>query len=108
MIHLKSISLKATTPELATEFPFNVPAVQSLSEIRFTSPVTFFVGENGSGKSTLIEAIACAAGSIAVGSDNTTTDSTLNSVRKFADSLKLTWSKRTRRGFFLLAEDFFG
>ena len=108
MIHLKSISLKSRISAPAGEFPFNVPAVQSLSEIKFTSPVTFFVGENGSGKSTLIEAIACAAGSIAVGSDDTTTDRTLNSVRKFAESLKLTWYKRTRRGFFLRAEDFFG
>src|SRR5690348_10902782 len=108
MIHLKSISLKTPIPEPATEFPFNVPAVQSLRELRFTSPVTFFVGENGSGKSTVMEAIACAAGSIAVGSDNTSTDRTLNSVRRFADSLKLTWSRRTRRGFFLRAEDFFG
>jgi predicted ATPase len=85
-----------------------VPAVQSLGELEFNAPVTFFVGENGSGKSTLLEAIACAAGSIAVGSDNTTTDRTLDSVRKLADGLKLTWYKRTRRGFFLRAEDFFG
>jgi predicted ATPase len=108
MIHLKTISLKARISEPAAGFPFNVSVLQSLSEIRFTSPVTFFVGENGSGKSTLIEAVACAAGSIAVGSDNTGTDRTLESVRKFAESLKLTWSKRTRRGFFLRAEDFFG
>src|SRR5215471_3044665 len=108
MIHLRSLSFKPKISETAVAFPFNVPAVQSLSELRFTSAVTFFVGENGSGKSTLIEAIACAAGSIAVGSDNTSTDRTLISVRKFADSLKLGWSRRTRRGFFLRAEDFFG
>src|SRR5688572_17268610 len=108
MIHLKSVSLKARISVPAAGFPFTVPAVQSLSELRFTSPVTFFVGENGSGKSTLLEAIACAAGSIAVGSDNTAADRTLNSVRTLADCLKLTWHKRTRRGFFLRAEDFFG
>jgi len=77
MIHLKSISVKGGISEPG--FPFNVPVVQSLSELRFTSPVTFFVGENGCGKSTFIEAIACAAGSIAVGSDNTTTDHRINS-----------------------------
>jgi predicted ATPase len=108
MIHLKSISLKSTLPEKASGFPFSVPALQSLSEIEFISPVTFLVGENGSGKSTLLEAIACAAGSIAVGSDNTSADRTLDSVRKFANALKLSWSKRTHRGFFLRAEDFFG
>ncbi len=38
-------------------FPFNLPWLENF-ELRFTSPVTFLVGENGSGKSTLIEAIA--------------------------------------------------
>jgi predicted ATPase len=108
MIHLRSVSFKPKISATAVAFPFNVPAVQSLSKLEFTSPVTFFVGENGSGKSTLIEAIACATGSIAVGSDNTNTDRTLNPVRRLADCLKLTWTKRTRRGFFLRAEDFFG
>jgi predicted ATPase len=108
LIHLKSISLRTRNSETAAGFPFNVSALQSLGEIKFTAPVTFFVGENGSGKSTLMEAIACSAGSIAVGSDNTAMDRTLDSVRNFADSLKLTWLKRTRRGFFLRAEDFFG
>ncbi len=39
--------------------PFRVPAVQHVKKhgLRFTSPVTFFVGENGSGKTTLLEAI---------------------------------------------------
>ena len=38
-------------------FPFDLPWLASF-QLRFTTPVTFFVGENGSGKSTLIEAIA--------------------------------------------------
>jgi predicted ATPase len=40
-----------------TRFPFSILALQEL-ELRFTSPVTFFIGENGSGKSTLVEALA--------------------------------------------------
>src|SRR5262245_66600820 len=108
MVHLKSISLKSKLAEPASGFPFSVPAVQSLSQIELSSPVTFLVGENGSGKSTLLEAIACAAGSIAVGSDSTSADRTLDSVRKFDKALKLRWSKRTQRGFFLSAEYFFG
>ena len=39
----------------------NLPVVkylQSLEELAFEKPVTFFVGENGTGKSTLLEAIA--------------------------------------------------
>lgn len=89
-------------------FPFNVPIIQALQEINFQAPVTFFVGENGSGKSTLMEAIACAIGSVTVGSESVKTDPTLAHMRKLADHLRLTWSKRTHKGFFLRAEDFFG
>jgi predicted ATPase len=89
-------------------FPFNVPVIKALSEIEFTSDVTFFVGENGSGKSTLLEGIACAAGSITVGSDSAETDQTLRRIRALAKAFKLTWTKKTRTGFFLRSEDFFG
>lgn len=42
------------------EWPWSVPCVRVLLRegLRFTSPVTFVVGENGSGKSTLVEALA--------------------------------------------------
>ncbi|HEY6223675.1 MAG TPA: hypothetical protein VIW26_07820, partial [Gemmatimonadales bacterium] len=36
------------------------------------------------------------------------TDATLAAQRRLGDVLRLTWSQRTRRGFFLRAEDFFG
>jgi predicted ATPase len=42
---------------LSEEYPFNLPLIRSL-DLRFTSIVTFFVGENGTGKSTVIEALA--------------------------------------------------
>jgi predicted ATPase len=107
MIHLKSLALKQfeNPPD---SFPFNLPIIQTLPEIKFTAPVTFFVGENGSGKSTLLEAIACAAGSITVGSKNLEADETLAKIRKLARQFKLSWQKKTRKGFFLRAEDFFG
>jgi predicted ATPase len=108
MQHLKSVSVRKWPEQDNSLFPFNLPIVQSLEEMNFTSPVTFLVGENGSGKSTLLEALACAIGSVTVGSESVKTDKTLASVRKFAQHLKLTWQKRTQRGFFLRAEDFFG
>jgi predicted ATPase len=82
--------------------------VKSLREIQFTAPVTFLVGENGSGKSTLLEAIACAVESITVGSESVRTDASLAPLRKLARYFRLAWTKRTRKGFFLRAEDFFG
>lgn len=89
-------------------FPFTLEIVKSLREIQFDSPVTFFVGENGSGKSTILETIACAAESITVGSESVRTDKSLAPLRKLAQYFRLVWTKRTRKGFFLRAEDFFG
>lgn len=106
MIHLRSITQKGINEEEG--FPFNVPVIRALNEIEFHAPVTFFVGENGSGKSTLMETIACAAGSVTVGSESVKTDPSLAHIRKLAGRLRLTWTKRTHKGFFLRAEDFFG
>lgn len=123
MIHLRSLAY-APPARPPDEFPFNVPFVRALAQqnaaqpgtplaqeaaaMQFDQPVTFFVGENGSGKSTLLEALACAAGSITVGAEGVGTDPTLAAVRLFARYLKLVWNKRTRRGFFMRSEDFFG
>ena len=89
-------------------FPFSVPAIRSLESLDLSQPVTFFVGENGSGKSTVLEAIAAAARLPTVGSDEVQSDGTLAAQRELAEALQLVWSRRTKRGFFLRAEDFFG
>lgn len=104
---LRSIEMKRSGG-LPDGFPFDVPAVQSFTGIELNASVTFFVGENGSGKSTLLEAIACAVGSITVGSESVETDQTLADIRRLADTLKLSWTRKTRAGFFMRAEDFFG
>jgi len=106
MLHLTKINLRPL-PE-SKQFPFSLPLLQSLKEIEFDSPVTLFVGENGSGKSTILEALACAAEMIVVGSESTKRDPSLVHARELAKYFKLSWTRRTRRGFFLRAEDFFG
>ena len=108
MLHLKSISVREFSSQDQDSFPFDLEIVRSLRELQFTAPVTFFVGENGSGKSTVMEAIACAVESITVGSESVRTDRSLAPVRKLAQYFRLAWTKRTRKGFFLRAEDFFG
>ena len=105
---LRSISLRGGIAESERAFPFGVPAIRSLGELALPSAVTFFVGENGSGKSTLLEAIAAAIGLPAIGSDRVADDATLSAQRALARRLRLSWSVRTHRGFFLRAEDFFG
>ena len=108
MIHLKSITVREFSETDKDTFPFDLEIVRSIREIQLASPVTFFVGENGSGKSTILEAIACAAESITVGSESVRTDKSLAPIRKLAQYFRLAWNKRTHKGFFLRAEDFFG
>ncbi len=92
----------------ATHFPFTVPVIRSLETLAFPTAVTFFVGENGSGKSTLLEGIAAAARLPAVGSSDLDADATLDAQRELGRALRLVWTRKTSRGFFLRAEDFFG
>lgn len=107
MIHLREVQVQAKEKS-NDNFPFNVPIIQSLQSLTLDSPVTFLVGENGSGKSTLLEGIACAVGSITVGADSVDNDASLESMRQLARAFKLIWNKRTRKGFFMRSEDFFG
>jgi predicted ATPase len=52
------ISLELVRPPVASEaYPFNLAAIRTL-DLRFSRPVTFFIGENGTGKSTVMEALA--------------------------------------------------
>ena len=98
---LLRVSKKRDWP--SAEFPFSVPAVRAFSSLELGA-VTFFVGENGSGKSTLLEAIATVAELPSLGGDG----ETLASQRELGAHLRLSWSPRTRAGFFMRAEDFFG
>src|SRR5690242_8719984 len=108
MAHLRSIAKAVPQDERAERFPFSVPVVRALQELSLDAPVTFFVGENGSGKSTVLEGIAAAAGLPTVGSAGLDDDETLSAQRSLGRALKLVWRQRTRHGFFLRAEDFFG
>jgi predicted ATPase len=105
--HLAGVRL--VRPRGATgTFPFSVPAIASLPELVLDAPVTMLVGENGSGKSTLLEAIAIAARITTAGSIEAADDPSLAGVRELAAALRLSWTGRRHRGFYLRAEDFFG
>ena len=106
---LRSIRFRAHE---ADTYPFDTPVIKTLlgDELTFDGPVTVLAGENGSGKSTLLEAIACAIDAVAVGSQEVSRDASLEAGRSLAALMTPVWSpvKRTHRGFFLRAEDFFG
>lgn len=107
MLYLKTLSLKQPTQD-ENLFPLNLPLFGPDFHLELTTPVTLLVGENGSGKSTLLEGLAVAAERVVAGADELADDESLPAARLLASHLRLSWSKRTSRGFFLRAEDFFG
>jgi predicted ATPase len=107
---LKKVSLLRDRVSDWEKYPFTVPVIRALDELELTSQVTYFVGENGSGKSTLLEAIASHVGfSLEGGSRNvrfSTTEST-NEIDPLTARLRLSWTRKNGKGFYLRAESFF-
>ncbi len=92
----------------ATEiYPFNIPALQTFEELEIPSNVTFFVGENGSGKSTLLEAIADISGFHTAGGNRNHLYDVHSAQSDLAEYIKLSWSLKVTKGFFLRAETFY-
>lgn len=102
---LRSLSLRESAPEGA--YPFDVPAVGELDELRL-SPITVLVGENGSGKSTIVEAIAVAAGFNPEGGGRNLQFTTHSTHSELAEHLALRWATKPNWGWFLRAETFYG
>lgn len=94
-------------------YPFNLPWLQDEDfELRFTTPVTIFVGENGSGKSTLIEAIAALSGYDEAGGgkgyrpvDHSTAIDKSGAL--LGDAIRAAWLPKITEGWFFKAESFF-
>ena len=107
MIYLRSLTLAESSAE-KDYFPFSLPIWQQTQQITFDSSVTMFVGENGSGKSTVLETLALAINMITIGSEAVNRDKSLRRLKELSYAFKLVWNKKTKRGFFLRAEDFFG
>ncbi len=106
MAHLISIRQKPAF-DTARGFPFGVPAIGSTTSLKLDASVTFFVGENGTGKSTLLEAIAAGTNAIAIGGNDIARDESLCAAHELANAYRFAWKRKTGRGFFLRAEDFF-
>ena len=58
MLHLEEVKLFPEQYPTNDYYPFNIDVLRQTRSLRFSSPVTFFIGENGAGKSTLLEAMA--------------------------------------------------
>lgn len=109
-MRLKKIAVLRERITQPREYPFSVPAIASLDTICVTSRVCFLVGENGTGKSTLLEAIAAHYGfGLEGGNRNFSprTTETVNAIEPLVKALRLSFTNRTGRGFYLRAESFF-
>ncbi|KAB2951512.1 AAA family ATPase [Heliorestis acidaminivorans] len=107
-MYIRSIRIRKEELPSYSEYPFSLPAVRELDEIRLHPKVTFFVGENGTGKSTLLEAIAVAIGFNPEGGTKNFNFSTQDSHSDLHRYLTVIRSpKKPRDGFFLRAESFY-
>ncbi|MGQ0799655.1 MAG: AAA family ATPase [Pseudomarimonas sp.] len=89
------------------QYPFTIRSIMRGLPLRFSTPVTFLVGENGSGKSTLLEALAWALGFSDQGGDRSNAYAEGADGHALGRALALRWRKRVSGGFFLRAETFF-
>jgi predicted ATPase len=103
--YLERISAREDAVSDGADFPFTLPFVRNL-DVRFTAPVTFFVGENGSGKSTLIEAIAeCCRLPVSGGGRNEIGSGHGPQARsELAPALRAAFHRQPRDGYFFRAE----
>lgn len=89
-------------------YPYNIPSIANLTELKFRKSVSFIIGENGSGKSTLVEAIAINAGFNPEGGSRNFNFNTMESHSELFQDIRLIRSvNRNKDGFFLRAESFY-
>lgn len=106
--YLKEIQLKTDTIPSYENYPFSIPAIRSLSSLKFHPDVTFIVGENGSGKSTLIEAISLYLGfSIEGGSQHVNLQTHANSSSLYQHLKGIKSFRKPSDYFFLRAESLY-
>lgn len=107
VLPLKSLEIQPWETK-SEGFPWNLEVLRQSGKIEFPDPVTILCGDNGSGKSSLLELVAAAAGLPAIGYHSVEEDPTLAAIKKLLPQVKLIWTRKPGRGFFLRAEDFFG
>ncbi len=89
-------------------YPFNIPSISNLDELKFNKNVTFLIGENGIGKSTFIEALAVSLGLNPEGGTQNFCFKTTDSHSNLSDYLTIYSSgSKPDTKYFLRAESFY-
>src|SRR3954465_12898096 len=103
------IGLRRVRERWRSGFPFDVPAVAAVEDMRLDAPVTLLAGDNGTGKSTLVEAVAEAIGFAREGGGLPRAGELPAGPRAALDMALEPVLSRTkpRIGYFLRAESFF-
>lgn len=104
---LNSLRLLRDEVPFFDDYPFCIPAIRHLKQLKFHPKVTFFVGENGSGKSTLLEAVAVKYGFNAEGGSKNLRFATAETHSSLSEYIRLERNAYPTDGFFLRAESFY-
>jgi len=90
-------------------FPFDLPALAGIDDLRLDAPVTLLAGDNGTGKSTVVEAVAQAMGFAAEGGELERPGELPAVPRAVLDGAlePVLSTRKPRNGYFLRAESFF-
>lgn len=106
--YIRSVQLDRENIESYSEYPFCLPAIHNLYELKLHPKVTFIVGENGTGKSTILEAIATSYGFNPEGGTKNFNFSSMSTHSNLYNHIKLIKGvKKPKDGFFLRAESFY-
>ncbi|MBO1003936.1 AAA family ATPase [Pseudogracilibacillus auburnensis] len=106
--YVRSLKLLRENIPSRRTYPFHLPIINTLNELRFHPQVTYLVGENGMGKSTLLEAIAIVSGFNPEGGTFNFNFSTHDSHSEVERHIRLIKGvKRPKDGFFLRAETYY-
>lgn len=109
MLYLDSITPRHPAHKAGSAYPFSVPALASLDQLAFKTPITFLAGENGSGKSTLLEGLAAGMNAYAIGAHGQViSDPYLPHAKTVAHAFYFGRKRHARVRMFLRAEDVLG
>lgn len=106
--YLLSVMLDRGNVHSFNQYPYCIPAIRNLTELKLHPKVTYFVGDNGTGKSTLLEAIAVAAGFNPEGGSRNLGFSSYDTHSGLHENMRLCKGiAKPRDGYFLRAESFY-